>query len=90
MINRKINTGEMLPAELISRIGAATADATISDSELEKVIKNVADNNPKAVLDYKNGKEQVIMFLVGQVMKQTAGKAKADEIKEQLKKLIQK
>ncbi|MMZ66098.1 Aspartyl/glutamyl-tRNA(Asn/Gln) amidotransferase subunit B [compost metagenome] len=32
-------------------------------------------NNPASVQDYKAGKEKAIGFLVGQVMKQSKGKA---------------
>ena len=48
----------------------------ISDSgELEGVVDLVMQNNPKSVEDYRNGKEQALKFLVGQVMKETKGKA---------------
>jgi aspartyl-tRNA(Asn)/glutamyl-tRNA(Gln) amidotransferase subunit B len=48
----------------------------ISDtSELEKVIDEVIAGNPKAVQEYKDGKQQILGFLVGQVMKATKGQA---------------
>ncbi len=48
----------------------------ISDSgELEGVVDLVMQNNPKSVEDYRSGKEQALKFLVGQVMKETKGKA---------------
>ena len=48
----------------------------ISDeSELLKIVQEVIKNNPKQVEEYKAGKETVIMFLVGQVMKASRGKA---------------
>ena len=48
----------------------------ISDEdELGNVIDGVIENNPDAVADYKGGKDQAIGYLVGQVMKETRGKA---------------
>ncbi len=48
----------------------------ISDEgELQKIVQEVIKNNPKQVEEYKAGKETVMMFLVGQVMKASRGKA---------------
>lgn len=48
----------------------------ISDEGAIKAIaKQVVDNNPQSVADFKAGKEKAIGFLVGQVMKETKGKA---------------
>jgi aspartyl-tRNA(Asn)/glutamyl-tRNA(Gln) amidotransferase subunit B len=48
----------------------------ISDTEqLSPVIDQVIDANPDAVAQYKAGKETVLRFLVGQLMKATRGKA---------------
>ncbi len=45
------------------------------EGELKKVVKKVAKNNPDSVKDYKNGKGNAIQFLMGQVMRETKGKA---------------
>ena len=48
----------------------------ISDEgALSEVITKVISNNSKSVNDYKSGKEEAIKYLVGQVMKETRGKA---------------
>ena len=48
----------------------------ISDQgQLEGIIENIVADNPDAVEDIKNGKDKAIGFLVGQVMKETKGKA---------------
>ena len=44
-------------------------------SVLEPMVKEIVDNNPQSVEDFKNGKDRAIGFLVGQIMKQTRGKA---------------
>lgn len=55
----------------------------ISDTkELEEVIDKVIQSNPKSVADYKSGKETAIMFLVGQVMRASSGKANPKAVQE--------
>ena len=58
------------------------------DSELEKIIKNIVEKNPKAVEDYKAGKQNSLQFLAGQVMKEIRGTAKPEKVQEILKKLM--
>ena len=50
-------------------------------SELEGIIKNIINNNPKSVVDYNAGKTKAIGFLIGQVMKETKGKADPELVK---------
>ena len=45
------------------------------DSELKEIIKKIVKENPESVEDYKNGHDRAIKFLMGQVMKETKGKA---------------
>ncbi len=45
------------------------------DNEIRNVIKEIISNNPDSVNDYKNGHDRAIKFLMGQVMKETRGKA---------------
>ena len=48
----------------------------ISDEgAIKAVVEQVVENNPQSVADFKAGKEKAIGFLVGQVMKETKGKA---------------
>ena len=59
----------------------------ISDeSQLETIAQKVIDNNPKSVQDYKSGKERALGFLVGQIMKETRGKANPQMVNQILKK----
>ncbi len=54
----------------------------ISDqSALERIIEEVIANNPKVVSDYRAGKTNALQYLIGQVMKQTRGQAKADSVR---------
>jgi len=56
--------------------------------EIEKIIKEVIFQNPKAVEDYKKGKINSIQFLIGQVMSQTKGKFQPEIVRELLKKQL--
>lgn len=50
--------------------------AQVSDEgELEVIAENIVARNKAAVADYKKGKEASLQFLVGQMMKETKGKA---------------
>jgi len=57
-------------------------------SELEGAVKEVIDKNPKAVADYKSGKENVLQFLAGQVMAKTRGTANPEKVREVLQKSL--
>ena len=57
-----------------------------NEDELLAIVQQVIEENPTPVQQYKDGKEQVIGFLMGQVMKKTQGKAKPDVVMELFKK----
>jgi aspartyl-tRNA(Asn)/glutamyl-tRNA(Gln) amidotransferase subunit B len=89
IINKKVDIEAVLPAQLVAMFIASNVVSGISDEELHKVLQTVIDANQKVVEDYKKGKENAIMFLVGQAMRELKGKAKADEVREKLLQLIQ-
>ena len=49
--------------------------------ELSSMIKKIIYANPKAVADFKAGKQQSLQFLVGQIMKETKGTANPEIIR---------
>ncbi len=58
----------------------------VSDTgELDNIVDVILKDNPSAVEDYKAGKENSIKFLMGQVMKETKGKANPPVVMELLK-----
>jgi aspartyl-tRNA(Asn)/glutamyl-tRNA(Gln) amidotransferase subunit B len=62
----------------------------ISDArELEEAVAKAISANAQAVADYKQGKEQALKFLVGQVMKATRGRANAQLVHEILKNKLE-
>ena len=60
----------------------------VDENALEIMCKNAIESNPNAVDDFKNGKEKALMALLGNVMKQSKGKADAQSVKEKLINLI--
>lgn len=60
-----------------------------SDSGLlTETVKKVLDANPKAVGELREGKDKVMGFLMGQVMREMKGKANPAQVGDVIKKLI--
>ena len=57
---------------------------------IEKLVDNVIAGNPAQVQQFKEGKEQVIGFFVGQVMKASQGKANPGQVNRMLKEKLAK
>ena len=70
------------PAELVEREGLATVG---DSSELDALVAQVIDANPALVEQFRGGKDGVINALVGQVMKETRGRADARQVQELLR-----
>ena len=63
----------------------------ISDSnELDKIVENILKNNYKSVEEYKSGKTKLFGFFVGEVMKETKGKANPKIVNELLRGKLDK
>jgi aspartyl-tRNA(Asn)/glutamyl-tRNA(Gln) amidotransferase subunit B len=74
--------GDTPPAQLVEQHGLAS----IGDSaQLEAMVDEVIEANPAFVEQFRSGKEGVINALVGQVMKQTKGRADARQVQELLR-----
>jgi aspartyl-tRNA(Asn)/glutamyl-tRNA(Gln) amidotransferase subunit B len=58
------------------------------EGALEKIIEEVLTKNPAQVAQFKEGKQQVLGFLVGQVMKASGGKANPGKVNELLKRKL--
>lgn len=54
------------------------------DSELEPLIDKIISDNPKQVEQFKGGKTKLMGFFVGQVMKETGGKANPAQVNQLL------
>jgi len=58
------------------------------EGALDKIIEEVLAKSPAQVAQFKEGKQQVLGFLVGQVMKASGGKANPGKVNELLKKKL--
>jgi len=58
------------------------------EKELEKIIKQVINENPGPVKDFKSGKENALQFLIGKAMAASKGKANPQVVGEILRKKI--
>jgi aspartyl-tRNA(Asn)/glutamyl-tRNA(Gln) amidotransferase subunit B len=68
-----------LPEAIVEEKGI---EPPISDQgALERIIEEVIRSNAKVVSDYHAGKTNALQYLIGQVMKQTRGQAKADSVR---------
>ena len=78
------NTGKD-PEEIVEEQGLKQ----ISDEDkLETIVENIIEENPEAVEDIKNGKDKAIGYLVGQVMKETKGKANPQMVNQMFRDKI--
>ncbi len=62
--------------------------AGLSDEQLKSLCEGAIKAMPNAVDDYKNGKEKALMALLGNVMKNSRGRADAPSVMKKLKELI--
>jgi len=79
---------KLSPKEFVNKIKKQKAEIIDDAGELIKVAKKVIKNNPKPVQDYKKGKAEALQYLIGQIMKETKGRASAQIAHKILKKLL--
>ncbi|MBP2644824.1 MAG: gatB [Firmicutes bacterium] len=56
-----------------------------NEGEIVAIVERILAANPQSVADFKAGKERAIGFLVGQVMKETKGRANPEVVNKLLK-----
>ena len=77
------------PSDVDAIIEAKGLKQVTDSGEIEKLVLEVIEKNPAQVQQYKDGKEQVIGFLVGQCMQLSKGKANPAQVNELLKEKMQ-
>ena len=60
------------------------------EGAIKEIVERVVAANPKSIEDYKAGKDRALGFLVGQVMKETHGKANPGIVNKFLLELLNK
>lgn len=73
------------PTTLLAELGLEQMD---NHEEMENIIREILGKNPKQLEEYKNGKEALLQFFVGQVMAATKGKANPQKTAEIIKRLV--
>jgi len=78
VLKEMVETGDA-PSSIIESKGLRQ----ISDvGEIENVVKKTIAENPKAVEDYKKGKENALQFLIGRAMAKLKGQANPDILRK--------
>ena len=73
------------PESYVEEYGLKTVN---DEGALEEVLKEVIAKNPKAIADYKGGKEKALGALVGQTMKAMKGKANPGMVNQKLREML--
>ena len=82
----KIFTDDVEPEAYVKEQGLGMVN---DEDALRGVIEKVLADNPKAVEDYRGGKEKAMGALVGQTMRAMKGKADPGMVNAMLKKMLQ-
>ena len=73
---------ELEAEKFISKMGI---EQVSDENQILELINTVLQKNPKMVDDYKNGKDKLFGFFVGQIMKESRGKANPQIVNKILK-----
>ncbi len=74
-----------LASEIVKEKGL---EQNSNSDELETLVQELINSNPKEVEELKNGRDRMMGFFVGQVMKKTGGKANPKMTTDLVKKLL--
>ncbi len=83
IINKKLGT-DLGVDEFVRKAADMLKPKETDQGALSAAISKVIAANEKAVNDYKSGKESVIMYLVGQTMREMKGQADPQTVKKSL------
>ncbi len=87
LVNKRLSVADTIESSL-EKIRTASAPVQTDQTALQAAVDKVISEQAKAVEEYKSGKETVLMFLVGMVMKEMKGQADANTVKENLLKSL--
>ncbi len=75
MVNQNLDQQYFKPSDLITKLIEENSQMYLGEKETLKVVNEVISENAEAVEELKNGKVQILGFLIGQVQKKLKGKA---------------
>ena len=88
-IGKQIIVEMMQTGKAASKIVEEKGLSQISDEgAIKEIVQKVVDANPNQVAAYKGGKVQLFGFFVGQVMKETKGRANPKTVNDLLKSIL--
>ncbi|OKZ47633.1 MAG: aspartyl/glutamyl-tRNA amidotransferase subunit B [Clostridiales bacterium 41_21_two_genomes] len=76
---------DVIPADYVKENNMEMVSDT---GAIKAIVEEIVANNPKAVAEYKEGKEKSFNFLIGQSMRALKGKAPASEVTKLLKDIL--
>ena len=90
-IGKQILVEDMITkGEKASAIVEKKGLSQISDEgAIKEIVENIINAHPKEVESYKNGKTNLLGFFVGQVMKETKGRANPKTVNELVRKILE-
>ena len=86
VFERMFETGKH-PETIVKEEGLEVVN---DEGALSEAVKKVQKANPQSVADYKSGKEKAFGFLMGQVMRETRGKANPELVNKLLREELDK
>jgi len=90
MINKNMDNEYPEPAGLVAKLYALSHMQYAGNDETENATKQVLSENPDIITSYKNGKGQVVGFLIGQVQKKLKGNGNPKEISVKLLEILRR
>jgi len=81
----RVNESGQSPQEIVGAEGLAQVS---DEAALGRIAAEIVDSNPDQVATYRGGKTTVIGWFVGQVMRETQGKANPQAVKKVLEDLL--
>lgn len=88
MINQHLDTEHPEPASLVTFLATDLKKEYSNEDEVTHAVTELINQNPDVVKKYKNGKVEVLGFLLGQTQRTLKGKGDPKHIQEILQKLL--
>jgi len=76
------------PQDVIAAFKKEYSTQSLDPETIQKTVKQVLEENPKVVQDYKNGKTQALQFLIGRFMQKIRKKVDIKPVIEELKRQL--
>lgn len=88
IVNKRIPT-TLSREEFAKKFAELFRKVEVDESQLQAALEKAVKENQKAVTDYKSGKTNAVMALVGTVMREMRGQADAMDVRKRLEQLLQ-